>query len=135
MDNVLQRSLFQYRGTPHSLTGISPTEVLQSRKLRTALDLVHPDIRGNVSTAQANQVSIFNQKVMFRELNPDQPVWVRTFSTNEEKWPLGTARRALGPVTYEVDIDGKLYSRHINHLRPAANKQAENIAPQHFSVF
>ncbi|KAL5474573.1 hypothetical protein EMCRGX_G026540 [Ephydatia muelleri] len=39
----LARFLFQYRLTPHSSTGLSPTEMLLGRCPRSHLDLIHPD--------------------------------------------------------------------------------------------
>ncbi|XP_064470186.1 uncharacterized protein K02A2.6-like [Ornithodoros turicata] len=41
----LSRALFSYRTTPHEITGASPAELLCGRKLRTALDNLHPDMR------------------------------------------------------------------------------------------
>ncbi|XP_061131311.1 uncharacterized protein K02A2.6-like, partial [Syngnathus typhle] len=39
----LSRFLFSYRITPHATTGLSPAELMMSRRLRSALDLVVPD--------------------------------------------------------------------------------------------
>ena len=40
----LARFLFNYRTTPHSTTTTSPVQLLMGRKLKTRLDLLHPDL-------------------------------------------------------------------------------------------
>ncbi|KAL1281620.1 hypothetical protein QQF64_000423 [Cirrhinus molitorella] len=40
----MARVLFSYRITPQSTTGISPAKMLVGRKLRSTLDLLHPDL-------------------------------------------------------------------------------------------
>ncbi|XP_064477638.1 uncharacterized protein K02A2.6-like [Ornithodoros turicata] len=44
----LSRALFSYRTTPHEITGASPAELLYGRKLKCALDNLHPDMRTTV---------------------------------------------------------------------------------------
>ena len=51
----LSRFLFWYRNTPQQTTGVSPTQLLMERRLRSALDLVHPDLASRVAKAQAYQ--------------------------------------------------------------------------------
>ena len=43
IENRLLHFLFKYRITPQSTTGISPAELLMGRRLRSYLDLLHPD--------------------------------------------------------------------------------------------
>ena len=38
----LSRVLFHYRITPHSTTGVSPSELLFGRRIRSHLDLIQP---------------------------------------------------------------------------------------------
>ena len=40
----LARMLFQYRITPHSTTGVSPSKLLYGRRIRSHLDLIQPDL-------------------------------------------------------------------------------------------
>lgn len=51
----VSRVLFSYRITPQSTTGLSPAELLQGRRLRSTLDLVHPDLRTKVERKQNSQ--------------------------------------------------------------------------------
>ena len=43
MELRISKFLFKYRITPQTTTGLSPAELLMGRKLRTHLDLLHPD--------------------------------------------------------------------------------------------
>ncbi|XP_055344840.1 uncharacterized protein K02A2.6-like [Paramacrobiotus metropolitanus] len=51
IDDALRKYLFRYRTTPQATTGSSPDELFLKRRMRTALDLVHPDAN---ETRQAN---------------------------------------------------------------------------------
>ena len=41
---------------------------------------------------------------------------VRDFHPNTSKWMKGVVIQQLGPVTYTVEVDGKLLKRHVDHL-------------------
>ena len=43
MEVRLSQFLFKYRITPQTTTGVSPTQLLMGRRLRTHLHLLHPD--------------------------------------------------------------------------------------------
>ena len=47
--------LHKYRITPHSTTGIAPSELLMGRRLRSRLDLLHPDLPDKVEGKQWKQ--------------------------------------------------------------------------------
>ena len=51
----LSRFLFNYRITPHSTTGIAPSELLMKRRLRSRFDLIHPKVSDRVANRQAKQ--------------------------------------------------------------------------------
>jgi len=119
-DVRLQNFLLQYRITPHSTTGASPSELLQGRKIRTPLDLVRPSVQQQVSASQDRQCKSFNTKAKSRSLHVGQQVWVQTFSKNEAKWSQGVVTKQIGPVTYCISISDKQYKRHVDHIRAAA---------------
>ena len=48
MEVQLARFLFKYRITPHTTTGVSPSEMLMGRQLRSHLDLLKPDVCARV---------------------------------------------------------------------------------------
>ena len=44
LETKLSRFLFKYRLTPQSSTGISPSEIMYGRRIRSQLDNLHPDL-------------------------------------------------------------------------------------------
>ena len=52
MHTRIARFLFNYRISPQSTTGVSPAELLMGRRLRSALDLLKPDLESRVSHQQ-----------------------------------------------------------------------------------
>ena len=49
--------LLAYRTTPHATTNVAPCELLMNRKIRTRLDLLHPDIESRVAKNVSRQKS------------------------------------------------------------------------------
>ena len=58
MDVRLSRFLFRYRVTPQSTTGLSPSQLLMGRRLRTRLDLLHPDVAVRID----EKISLFTMR-------------------------------------------------------------------------
>jgi len=48
----LQRFLFNYRLTPHTTTGVSPSHLLMNRKLRSQLDYLYPHLQAKMRQGQ-----------------------------------------------------------------------------------
>ena len=55
IQDKVSRVLFYSHITPHSITGVSPAELLQNRRLRSQLDLLRPDIEVKVETKQQSK--------------------------------------------------------------------------------
>lgn len=76
----IARMLLTYRSTPHEVTGCCPSELLLGRKLRTALDLLHPDLRTKVLQKQLKQKIRCDQGTRLRVLgHPGDQVFTRNF--------------------------------------------------------
>ena len=45
IQKVLDQFLFRYRVTPHSTTGVSPTELMFGRRVRTVFDVLQPSYK------------------------------------------------------------------------------------------
>ena len=65
----------RYRVTPHSTTEASPAELLMGRKLRTILDLIHPDMSRKVSSKQTD----FKSAKPLRQFSIGQKVFARNY--------------------------------------------------------
>jgi hypothetical protein len=113
----LQNLLFQYRTIPHSLTGRTPAELLQSRKLRTKLDVLHPD-DGHVVNKQQRWIE--KGPCTHREFVPGEQVLLQDFraSKMQPQWLTGIIREQVAPLTFRIATsDGTLYYRHVDHMR------------------
>ena len=55
-EEKLARFLISYRNTKHTVTGMSPAELMFGETLRTRLDLLHPDLKQSVKSNQKKQV-------------------------------------------------------------------------------
>ena len=122
----LAEFLFEYRATPHSTTKVSPSELLQKRKLRTRFSLLMPNIKDQVTSKQAEQKAQHDRHVKPRALFPGTPVMVRDY-TGSHKWISGVVLKKLGPVTYQVETSqGRVMKRHIDQLRSRAQDAIES---------
>jgi transposase InsO family protein len=61
----LFRFLLKYRVTPQATTGVSPSELMSGRRLRTHLDLLRPNLGSKVRQNQARQKKTHDYHVKF----------------------------------------------------------------------
>ena len=92
---------------PDSTTGRSPSELLLGRKPRCILNLMQPDIKAEVSSAQYRQCKAFNTRAKFRDFVIGDDVWVKIYARGEGKWSLGTLFKQVGPMTFIVKVGGR----------------------------
>jgi len=105
--------LATYCNTHHATTSWTPAELLFNQSPRTRLSLVHPCTPQRVEQSVELKVGdhqprafIANDEVMVHDLQPNATV----------KWRAGTVTRVLGPLNYEVMVDGHMRQAHIDHL-------------------
>ena len=107
------RFLSRYRVTPHSTTELSPAELLMGRRLRTSLDLLHPDTSCRVADKQNQGVT--NKQL--RTFSIGDPVFARNFY-GSSKWIPATVVKITGPVSYKVKTASNIVlRRHVDQLR------------------
>ena len=111
--------LLQYRNTPHSTTGVAPVEAMLGRKMRTRLDLLKPHPAERVLDAQAQQMMKHNQRLP--EYQVGDKVLVRNYAGGQ-KWKTGTVLGRTGPVSYQVTVEGLVWSRHAGQLLPLTSR-------------
>ena len=110
------RFLFKYRVTPHSTTGKSPAELLMGRKLRTHLDLLHPDLSKKVRRVQERQKSGHDTHTLDRSFAIGEEVGAYNFGPGR-RWLYGVIAGHEGGA-YVVKLkDGRRIRRHADHLR------------------
>ena len=111
----LAQFLFVFRTTPHATTGIAPAELFMKRQLRTCLDLLRLSVRDYVKANQSKLQRYCDQKPQTRLLEVGQLVLVRNFREGL-KWLQGRVVSKDGPVSYQVEVGGQVWKRHIDQL-------------------
>ena len=112
MELRLARFLLKYCVTPQTTTGVSPSELLMRRRLRTSLDLLHPDTSCNVSEKQ--------DKLIRNKAPHKFEVGDKRFAKNfhVKEWIPVKVTKVTGPLSYEVQTNtGIVLRRHVDHLR------------------
>ncbi|KAL6471846.1 hypothetical protein MHYP_G00204960 [Metynnis hypsauchen] len=117
IETKMSRALFSYRITPQSTTGKSPAELLSVRKLRSTLDLIHPDFRNRVHNKQEKQKGYHDMHARVRILREGDLVYTRNFGSGPT-WVSGVITEKIGPVAFQVTLgNGQVVRRHIDQVR------------------
>ena len=104
--------LARYRITPQTTTGLSPAELLMGRRLRTHLDLLHPDVAQRVERKQQKELG----KKAPRRFHVGDKLFAKNFQSSN--WIPVTVSKVLGPLSYQVTTsEGIVLRRHVDHLR------------------
>lgn len=117
----IQKFLLAYRTTNHAVTGLTPSNLLMGRRIRSKLDLLVPDYQAHQNQKKWNQ--LVPQKTPHYKVN--SPVMVRSYGTTE-KWVPGRIQNELGNLHYKVDVDGKVSTRNVDQLLPSPVKESKN---------
>ena len=129
----LARFLFSYRRTPQSITGVAPSELLMGRKLRSALDLLHPNVNDRVDSAMAMQKDSHDKRAKQRSFKIGNIVNVRSYGQGP-RWINGEIVDCLGPRNFKVTVTLQdqmfTWKRHIDQLR-VCHSQKSNSSMSH----
>lgn len=117
--------LFSYRITPHAKTGLSPTELMMSWRLRSVFDMLMPDIKSKVQNNQLTQKETQDTNRKLRSFAPGDNVSIRNYSYGR-KWIPIDVQYASGLLSYTVAVGkGKFIKRHWNQV----SSRLANIVP------
>ena len=118
LETRLQRFLFKYRITPHTVAGKSPAEMMFGRSLRCRFDLLFPDSSNKVVDNQMKQKKYHDRHTSNRCFKPGDSVYFRDFTHRKPVWNLGIIVKEKGPLSYKVKRnDGSIVRRHIDHVK------------------
>ena len=115
LNQKLSQFLLAYRSTPHATTGVLPAELFFKHKIRTRLDRIRPSVREYVHKKQAEQTECHGGSSQPRSFSVGQTVLVRNLRDGP-RWLVGVVVQKLGPVSYEVDVNGQVWRRHTDQL-------------------
>ena len=109
-----------YRSTPHSVTNQSPSEMLNGRRIRTRLDLLHP-CQSVVPQSALRQKEYYDLHTKPKQFLVGESVWIRNFRTGK-RWLPDTIKEKKGRVMYKVSVEGSnvIWNRHANQLKVRA---------------
>lgn len=104
----LLKYLFDYRNSVHSVTGVSPAELVYGTKLRSRLDLICPTSSSNSSTSLGNNVYAkqCSQSKYYGGVNKqyfssgDNVLYKKYYNNNKFIWCRGIVIRRIGKVLY-----------------------------------
>lgn len=115
MELRLSKFLFKYRVTPQTTTGLSPAQLLMGRRLRTHLDLIHPDSASPKAMEKQHKAAVSGKPP--RVFKPGDRLFAKAFN-GQDKWIPVTVTAVSGPLSYQVSTnDGLVLRRHVDHLR------------------
>ena len=111
----LAKVLFSYRVTPQATTGVTPTELLLGRRVRTKLDMLKPKCSERVEKKQEKYS--YNERAKNRVFENGMKVYVRDF-IGKQKWLQGEIVQVLSKSMYCVCLsNGHERSCHADHIR------------------
>ena len=118
IETRIARFLLKYRTTPHSTTGVSPSQLLMGRRLTTALDRMKPDVAARVHDQQLKQKAGHDNGTKQRNFVVGQEVCAKNFSSAKPKWLRGKIVGCRGPVSFDIELeDHRVVRRHADHLQ------------------
>ena len=120
IEHRLANSLFRKRNTPHTVTGVPPTELFLGRQPHIRFSNLLPSVEKQVNAQQVKQKLHHDRsRVKMRDFAASDSVSVRNMQGTYAKWLPGTVIRRLGPLTYLVKVGHRLRFVHIDHLLQA----------------
>ena len=132
VSDKVSRLLFHYRITPHTTTGLTPSEMLMGRTLRSRLDLLKPDVQQRVIQKQSKQKLDRDKHSKSRIFSERERVFAKNFGQGE-KWLPGKIVSQKGPVTFEIELeDGRSCQRHQDHVRKRSEEE-QSVLPREAS--
>ena len=117
LQDKLSRFLFRYRNTPQSTTEETPSQLLLGRKMRSPLDVIHPDLQRKVEEKQDKHVM---QSNVIQGVETGDAVYARNFSRDKgtNPWLPGEVIELLGTRSILIKLsDGRTVRRHMDHVR------------------
>ncbi len=122
--------LCSYRITPQTTTGVSPSELLFGKRLRTRLDLVKPNLARRVESKQLQQMKAHDVRAKARIFASGSLVYVRNFGQGQ-RWSRGQNVKSTGPVSYVVQMEGGMIRRcHQDQLRSRFESGTQEPEPE-----
>ncbi|XP_037294857.1 uncharacterized protein K02A2.6-like [Manduca sexta] len=125
----LLKYLFHYRNSVHSVTGLSPAQIVYGENLRSRLDLLNPkpvrpssssitSLTDRVKQQQCSQNKYYGGKNKQCYSVNDKVLYKKYFNGNKFVWYKGIVVKRLGKVLYLIKdvVHLKLLKKHKNQI-------------------
>lgn len=110
--------LLSYRTTPHSVTGVPPSELLYGCRPKTVLDILKPDMSDTVRKKQESQKRVHDSHSKDRLIEVGDSVVVRVHHGNVVNWEPGSVVEKHSPVSMVLKLDNGLKRKyHIDQVQ------------------
>ena len=114
--------MLSYRTTPHSTTGVSPTELLFNRKLNTRLNFVKRKLSSIINEQEQKFKDFNNRSKKLKLFYPGDNVWVRDYGKILSKWVEGKIIEKMGNAMYKIQLKcNTVVVKHRDRLRYKPN--------------
>lgn len=115
MDTLVAKFLFSYRNSPHSVTGVPPSQMMFNRHIKTRLDFL---TRNDVEDEMSKQIKFFrgNREIEFKI---GDVVFVQDFRNKKIGWTKAIIMERLGNRVYVCvpNDDSRLsWKRHVDQI-------------------
>ena len=112
------RFLSRYRITPQAITGISPSQLLMKRGIRSRLDLLNLILSKKVLDAQNKQKMHHDYHARDRTFDIGDPVVCHNYERGDELLLPSHIIVMSGPVSFQIKLnDGRIMKRHLDQIR------------------
>ena len=117
LQSKVTQFLARYHITPQTTTGISPSQLLMKRRIRSRLDLFNPILSKIVLAAQNKQKMHHDYHARDRTFDIGDPVLCQNYGRGDEILP-GHIIVKSGPVSFQIKLnDGRIMKRHQDQIR------------------
>lgn len=108
LEDALHNFLVQYKVTPHCITGVTTSEKMFNRQIRTYYTVCLP--------SKEKEFIVTNENKKFREFAVGENVQCRNYSGGA-KWKHGRVTHRIGKLHYKVKLDdGRTWERHADQI-------------------
>ncbi len=116
LSDRIARTLFEYRRSPQTTTGVSPAELMFGRPLRSRLSLIRPDLQHKVLKKQSQQKSAHDKLAKQRNFAEGEKVFVKMH--RRDNWKPGKIVKRVAPLSFHIDLgNGRIRRCHVDQIR------------------
>ena len=132
VETKLARFLLNYRTSPHTTTGETPSQLRSGHNFGTQIDLLKTNTAMKVEEAQERQKNQQDQHSRLRRLSVGGGVQTRNYSGNR-KWTPGTIIQQTGPVSARIKLEnGDIFRRYQDQLMALESQPIGELVPPSF---